>query len=178
MQFPVSDVLDDCGQRSYRQMVGLFQYLTATQPTISFLVNKMSQFMVKPTLSHWSALQRILCYLCSNPLSGLWIKKMISDRLEAFSDTDCANDVQDKQRHGRHFVFWGGNLILCSSRKQPTMARSSTEVEYKSLADTASNINRIEEILQELGMKVEHVKSRTFSSTKQSILQILEFYIH
>ena len=36
----------------YRSTVGTLQYLGLTQPDISFAVNKMSQFLQKPTLLH------------------------------------------------------------------------------------------------------------------------------
>ena len=37
-------------------------------------------------------------------------------------------------------VFLGSNLISWSARKQPTVSRSSTEAEYKALANGAAEV--------------------------------------
>jgi histone deacetylase 1/2 len=47
----------------YRSLVGALQYLTLTQPDISFAVNKVCQFLHAPTTSHLSAMKRILCFV-------------------------------------------------------------------------------------------------------------------
>ena len=47
----------------YRSVVGALQYLSLTRPDISYSVNKVCQFMHKPTEIHWSAVKRILRYL-------------------------------------------------------------------------------------------------------------------
>jgi hypothetical protein len=49
-------------------------------------------------------------------------------------------------------VFVGPNLISWSSKKQPTVSRSSTEAEYKALANGAAEAIWIESLLKELGM--------------------------
>ena len=36
----------------YRQIVGALQYLTFTQPNLTYAVNKVSQFMHQPHLQH------------------------------------------------------------------------------------------------------------------------------
>ena len=36
----------------YRRVIGALQYLSLTQPDISFVVNKLSQFMHCPTQTH------------------------------------------------------------------------------------------------------------------------------
>ena len=49
----------DDGTR-YCSIVGALQYLILTWPDISFLVNKVCQFLHAPTSSHWLVVKRIL----------------------------------------------------------------------------------------------------------------------
>ncbi|KAL4032312.1 hypothetical protein IC575_005383 [Cucumis melo] len=49
----------------YCRLVGSLQYLTFTRPDIALYVNYVSQFMHKPTVIHFSAVKRILKYLCA-----------------------------------------------------------------------------------------------------------------
>lgn len=46
----------------YRLIVGALQYATITRPDIAYAVNKVSQFMHAPTITHWAAVKRILRY--------------------------------------------------------------------------------------------------------------------
>jgi hypothetical protein len=50
---------------NYRSVVGALQYLTLTRPDISFVVNKICQFLHAPTDVHWSIVKRILRYVRS-----------------------------------------------------------------------------------------------------------------
>lgn len=59
----------------YRSVVGSLQYLAFTRPDISFAVNRLSQFMHSPTIDHWNAVKRVLCYLAGTPDSGIFLKK-------------------------------------------------------------------------------------------------------
>lgn len=44
----------------FRPVIGSLQYLSLTRLDISFVVNKLSQFMHKPTVTHWTATKRLL----------------------------------------------------------------------------------------------------------------------
>lgn len=43
--------------------IGSLQYLNMIRPGISFFINKLAQFMHRPTKIHWSTLKRIMRYL-------------------------------------------------------------------------------------------------------------------
>ncbi|KAM1256066.1 hypothetical protein ACFX2G_030821 [Malus domestica] len=125
----------------YRSLVSAFQYLTWTRPSLSFAVNLVYQCMHNPRISHFQAIKRILRYLKSSINLGLWFSKCsITSTITAFSDADWAGCAIDKRSTGSYCVFLGSSLISWSAKKQPTVARSSTEAEYRSLANSAYEI--------------------------------------
>ena len=52
-------------------------------------------------------------------------------------------------------MFLGSNVISWSARKQPTVSRSSTEAEYKSMANATAEMIWVEQLLGELGVKLK-----------------------
>ncbi|GKC51385.1 putative RNA-directed DNA polymerase [Tanacetum coccineum] len=126
----------------YRQVVGSLQYVTLSRPGIAFAVNKLCQYMHALTENHWSAVKRILRYLHGNPDTSL----------EAFSDDDWAGDSDDRRSTGGFSIYLSSNLISWTARKQRTVSRSSTEVEYKALADTVAELTWLQALLNELGI--------------------------
>ena len=88
---------------------------------------------------------------------GLRIGKTSSTLLSAFSDADWAGDVDDRRSTGGFAIFFGSNLISWSARKQPTVSRSSTEAEYKSMANATAELVWVQSLLGELGVSVAQV---------------------
>jgi hypothetical protein len=121
----------------YRSTVGALQYLSLTRPDIAFAVNKVSQFMHAPRDFHWSAVKRILRYLKFTIDHGLLNKKCSSHQLFAYSDAEWAGCPDDRKSTSGYCVFLGSNLLSWNSKKQPTVSRSSTEAEYKAIANVA-----------------------------------------
>lgn len=57
---------------------------------------------------------------------GPHIQKSASTTLSAFYDADSVGCPDDRRSTGGFAVFYGANLVCWSSRKQPTVSRSST----------------------------------------------------
>jgi histone deacetylase 1/2 len=88
---------------------------------------------------------------------GLRLVKSESTLVSAFSDADWAGCPDDRRSTGGFAVFLGCNLISWSARKQETVSRSSTEAEYKSLANATAELIWVQTLLTELGIR--HPKS-------------------
>lgn len=159
----------------YLSIVGTLQYLTLTRPDISFSINKVCQFLHAPTDMHWTAVKRILRYLKYTQGTELSIKKSDSSLVSAFSDADWAGCLDDRHSSGGFAVFFGSNLVSWSARKQATVSRSSTEAEYKSLANATAEIIWVQTLLKELRIKQPQAASLWCDNLGATYLSLILF---
>jgi len=75
----------------YRSVVGALQYTTITKPELSYVVNKVYQFMANHMDSHWTTVKCILRHLKGSIHHGLHLKAAPS--LEVADLVDCFDMV-------------------------------------------------------------------------------------
>lgn len=139
----------------YLMVVATLQYLHFTRPDIAFTVNKLSQFMHRPTDLHWHAAKKVLRYLSGTRDKGIFLRHNNSISLHAYSDADWAGNRDDYTSADAHIIYHGAHSVSWSSKKQKSVARSSTEAEYRAVADTASEVRWVVSLLKELGFSSE-----------------------
>jgi hypothetical protein len=137
----------------YRELIGSLMFAaTVSCPDIAYSVNKLAQYSSNPGRGHWELAKRILRYLFTTrarelKLGGEWLM------LNAYCDADFAGDTDDRKSVGGYAVFFGVGAVSWSSRKQPTVALSSTEAEYIALSEAAREVKWVRSFLEELGIK-------------------------
>ncbi|XP_022894088.1 uncharacterized protein LOC111408574 [Olea europaea var. sylvestris] len=125
----------------YRSLVGAVQYLTITRPDIAHAVNYVSQFLHASTDDHFLTVKRILRYVKGTIHYGLHFCPSTSPgALVAYSDADWAGCPDTRRSTSGYSIYLGDNLVSWSSKKQPTVSRSSCESEYRALDSTATEL--------------------------------------
>nr|GEW06631.1 ribonuclease H-like domain-containing protein [Tanacetum cinerariifolium] len=108
----------------YRSLAGSLQHLTFTRPDISYAVQQVCLHMHDPREPHFSALKRILRYVCGTLDYGLQLFSSSTFDLVAYSDADWL--------------------------RQPTLSRSSAEAEYRGVANAVAETCLLRNLLREL----------------------------
>jgi hypothetical protein len=117
-------------QKAYRSMIGSLIYLCASRPDIMLSVCMCARFQSDPKECHLVAVKRILRYLISTPCFRIWYPKRSTFDLIGYSDSDYARCKVDRKSTSGTCLFLGRSLVSWSSRKQTSVALSTTEAEY------------------------------------------------
>ncbi|WVZ58379.1 LOW QUALITY PROTEIN: hypothetical protein U9M48_008658 [Paspalum notatum var. saurae] len=121
-------------QKKFRGMIGSLLYLTATRTDIQFAVCLCARYQASPRTSYRQAVKRIFRYLKFTPELGLWYSSGSSLSLRGFSDADHAGCRIDRKSTSGTCQLLGTSLVSWSSRKQASVALSTTEAEYVATA--------------------------------------------
>ena len=138
----------------FRSLAGKLQYLTLTRPDIQFAVNYVCQMMHALTVADFTNLRRILRYLKGTSHLGLTINAKTGFLLYGFSDSDWAGCRETRRSTGGLCTFLGSNIISWSAKRHPTVSRSSTEAEYRTLSITATELKWLASLLGEMGISL------------------------
>jgi hypothetical protein len=140
----------------YQQAVGSLMYaMLCTRPDLAYPISVVSQHMANPSLEHWIAVKRIFRYLQGTLQFKLRFGGLSPQDVVGYCDADWAGDLEDR-RSTTGFVFMiGGGAITWSSKRQPTIALSTTEAEYMASTQATKEAIWMTKLMKELGYMKE-----------------------
>ena len=139
---------------TYMEIVGSLIHLSnLTRPDISFAVNYQARFMQKPSEADLIAVKRIMRYLKGTAAYGLNYCSTGST-LVGYSDADWAGDKDSRRSTSGYAFQLGKNLISWSSKKQSTVALSSSEAEYMASSFATQELIWLKALIKEIKFKI------------------------
>ncbi|GJS84715.1 retrovirus-related pol polyprotein from transposon TNT 1-94 [Tanacetum coccineum] len=136
----------------YHGVIGTLLYLTASRPDLQFSICMCARYQARPTEKHLHAVKMIFRYLKGTVNQGLWYPKDSSIALTAFSDADHAGCQDTRHSTSGSMQFLGDRLVSWSSKRQKSVAISSTEAEYIAISGCCVQILWMRSQLTDYGL--------------------------
>lgn len=134
----------------YQEAIGSIVFAAQiTRPDICFAVNSVSRYVNNPGKPHWMAVKRILRYLKGTISAKLEFSNNTNSTLTGYCDADWASDLDHRNNTGYVFKMQGG-AVSWNVRKQPTIALSTAEAEYMSLAAASQEAIWLKQVHDEI----------------------------
>jgi len=147
------------GKSNIKQLICL---TLGTRPDLSYSVNKLAQYCGGSTERHWRGVKRVLRSL-KNTINKMLILGKVPRELDeeippyticGYFDSAYMDDKRDRYSTMGYAFFCAGSLVSWSSKKQQTIALSTT-----GLAGTEATKEAIwlQQFLKSIGMQKEHL---------------------
>ncbi|XP_070010664.1 secreted RxLR effector protein 161-like [Nicotiana sylvestris] len=141
-------------KKLYRGMIGSLLYLTARRLDIVFSVGLCARFQANPKESHLTVVKRILRYLKGTTHLCLWYPKGSNFDLVGYADSNFAGFLVDRKSTSGMPHFLGSCLVSWATKKQNSVALSTTEVEYVAATSCCAQLLWIKQQLVDFGIEV------------------------
>ena len=148
--------------------------MLGTRPDLAYAVGALRQHAANPGEEHQRALDRVFRYLEGTKDWHLVYQRGVGDELTlgGFVDADWANELSDCSSTSGYVYNLGGGAISWSSKKQTSIALSSTEAEYIAGAHTTKEVIWLRRLLTELGLHIDG--PTTLLMDNQSAMKIVK----
>ncbi len=158
----------------YQSIIGSLMYLMlGTRPDLAFSVSLLSQYASKPLKKHYIQVLRILRYINgSKNLELIYRKRKIelnrSIVINGYVDSDWAGDKEDRKSFSGHCFFVDSCLVSWKSKKQRSVALSTTEAEYIGIAEAVQEMDFLKMLFSEMRLKL-HFPITIFNDNQGAI---------
>ncbi|KAJ0392242.1 hypothetical protein ATCC90586_011424 [Pythium insidiosum] len=152
----------------YRELIGSFLYVAnATRPDISSALSELSQYLDCPREMHWRVAIRVLEYLKGTATLGVKYSSKSDTKVDivTYSDANWGSDKDTRRSTSGVLVMLAGEPVVYKSKRQQTVALSSTEAEYMALALATQEVVWLRFLLAEMGLE-QHAPTSIYMGNK------------
>lgn len=138
-----ADDHEECKGFPYLEIIGSLNHASVdTQPDISYAVSTLAQFSTSYGTDHITAIKHLMWYIKGNVDRGVSFRatSTSSHILQAYADADYANDASHRRSVTGYTINLGGSTVCWRTRRQKSVALSTTEAEYMAMADCSKHI--------------------------------------
>eukprot|EP00253_Pinus_taeda_P008073 PITA_08073 len=112
----------------------------ATPKNNTKVVGQVSRFQAASKGSHIIVVKRILQYLKGTTEYGLWYPKGNDLVIQAYTDENWTESVDDRKSASGATFYLGGCLVSWLSKKQPSISLSTAEAKYVATAACCTQV--------------------------------------
>lgn len=159
----------------YQALVGAIMYLMlGTRPDLAFAITSLSQFASAPSESHWTALKRVMRYIRSSTDLAITYSARDCDELSlsGYTDSDWGSTSNDRRSIGGYVFLIAGGAVSWQSKKQATVALSSTEAEYMAATQACKEALWWRSLLRECDVPFKFETPTIIHSDNQSCIAL------
>jgi len=150
---------DDTYDAPCRNLIGSLMYvMLCTRPDIAIAVNILSRYTNKNNRELWKCLKRVLRYIRGNIDMKLIFKRNIDFEhvFVGYVDSDWGGNENDrKSTTGYLFKMFNSNLICWNTKRQNSVAASSTEAEYMALFEAVREALWLKSLSESINIKLD-----------------------
>lgn len=162
-----SEASCDALRTAYARLIGKGNYaMTMTRPDIAFANGLWARFLVEPSKAYYGAAKQILRYLKGTEKRGIHYRKQTAEAAEdefgnpyalhGYSDSDFAADPDISRSTAGYIFMMNGAPVSWASRRQSTVAKSTTKAEYYAMSLAISEAMWIRSFMTELGAPMKN----------------------
>ncbi|KAG5877358.1 hypothetical protein JTB14_009282 [Gonioctena quinquepunctata] len=119
-----------------------------------FAVNALSQFSSNPTKVHLNTVNHIFRYLKGSARKTLVYMKTDEVKIFMYTDASYASTIDDRKSQSGFIGFYGKAAVTWTSKKQKSVAVSSTEAEYMALSLACRQVMWMSYLVKDLKIKI------------------------
>ncbi|XP_031358969.1 secreted RxLR effector protein 161-like [Photinus pyralis] len=135
----------------YQSAVGKLLYATrATRPDLAYVIGVLCQYCSNSGPNHWTAVKRVMRYLRGTTGATLKYSSSGNPQIIGYCDSNFAGCPDDRKSTTGFTFLLAGGAVTWQSKKQPTVACSTTEAEYMALAQATKEAIWLRRLLREL----------------------------